>query len=233
MDLKNKIVIVTGASDGIGLETSRLLAGQGARVVLAARSLDKLKVIEKELPGSFAFKIDLRKFEDIPRLIDAATKKFGRIDILINNAGQGMFSPVEAIKLTDYQSIIELNLIAPLLAMQSIIPHFRKNGGGMIVNVSSMVTENYYPNLGGYASTKYALNALTRTARQELAKDNIMVKLMRPKLVETDFGENCRGKEPDALRDRSNRQAPPMDTPQLVAQKIVELICSGEAEASL
>src|SRR3989338_10593595 len=221
MDIKDKIVIVTGASQGIGLEASRLLAKHGAKVVLAARSIDKLKKIEKELPGSFAVAADLRNIKDIQNLMGAALKKFGRIDILINNAGQGMWSAIEQIDLGQYRSLVELNLFAPFLCMQAVIPIMRKQGGGLILNVSSMVTENYYPNLAGYSSTKYALNALSRTARVELQNDNIQVKLLRPKLVETDFGKNSAVPEPDALRDRRNPQAPPMDTAQVVAERLI------------
>ena len=233
MALKNKIVIVTGASQGIGLEASKLLAKEGAHVVLAARSMDVLKKLEAELAGSFAVQADLRKSGDITRLIGAAVKKFGRIDILVNNAGQGYYSSVEKIDLKYYQSLLELNLFGPLLCMQAVIPVMRKQKGGTIVNVSSMVTENYFPNLAGYSSTKYALNALSRTAAVELEKDCIKVKLLRPKLVETDFGKNSAVAEPDAIRDRKNPHAPPMDTALFVAEKLLELIGSDKNEISL
>jgi NAD(P)-dependent dehydrogenase (short-subunit alcohol dehydrogenase family) len=109
----------------------------------------------------------------------------------------------------------------------------RAQGGGLVVNVSSMVTRNHFPRLAGYASTKYAVNALTLAARQELAEDNIRVCLIRPKLVETDFGRNSLVAEPDAIRDRSNPHAPPMDTAEFVAEKIAELIVSEAAELDL
>jgi short-subunit dehydrogenase len=233
MKLKDKVVIVTGASQGIGRYASRLLSQAGAKVVLAARSMDKLKKLQKELPGSFAVETDLRNKKDIKRLFTLTMRKFWRVDVLVNNAGQGMWSPVENLQLKQYQDMLELNLFAPLLCMQEAIPIMRKQNGGMIVNVSSMVTENHYPNLGGYASTKYALNCLSRTARAELHPDKIEVKVFRPKLAETDFGKNSVIAEPDMLRDRSNPHAPPMDTPQFVAEKLLELIQSEEVEMSL
>ena len=130
MEIKNKIIIITGTSEGIGLATARYLSGQGATVILAARSADKLKEIEKELPNSFAIPTDMRKPEDITRLVEQTKKKFGRIDILINNAGQGMYSPVEKIDLEQYRQVMELNVFSVVRAMQAVIPIMRSQGGG-------------------------------------------------------------------------------------------------------
>jgi len=117
MEIKDKIAIVTGASAGIGLALARLLAEKGATVILAARSVDKLKQLEKEIPGSLAIPADMQKPEDIRNLIHQARGRFGRIDILVNNAGQGLRSPVETIDLTEYRNIVELNVFAVLSAM--------------------------------------------------------------------------------------------------------------------
>ncbi len=102
MKIKDSVIIITGASAGIGLATAKELANKGAKVVLAARSGDKLKELEKEIEGSFAVVADMRKPKDIVAMVDAAKNKFGRIDILVNNAGQGMRSPVEKINIDDY-----------------------------------------------------------------------------------------------------------------------------------
>ena len=232
MDIKDKVTIVTGASYGIGNATSRLLAARGAKLVLAARSVDALKQLEKELPDSIAVPTDMRKPDDIKHMIEAAMQKYGRIDILINNAGRGMYGPVEYSQLDDFQEIIELNVYGPLLAMQAVIPIMRAQGGGMIVNVSSLVSKNYFPHLGIYASTKYALNAISLTARQELAKDNIVISVMHPKMTDTDFGKNAIGARPDSA---SRPRATPIqiDTAEQVAEKLVELIVSEEPEAMM
>ncbi len=102
-------------------------------------------------------------------------QKFGRVDILVNNAGQGLLAPVEKIDIEQYKSIMDLNVYGVVRAMQDVIPQMRSQGGGLILNVSSMVSKNYYPGLAAYASTKYALNAISLTARQELAGDKIIV----------------------------------------------------------
>ena len=230
MQIKDKIAIVTGASGGIGLAVAELLAQGGAKVVLAARSADKLKQLEREIPGSFAVRTDMCKQEDIRQLVQQTEQKFGRIDILINNAGQGLLSPVASIDLKDYREIMELNVFAVLEAMQAVIPIMRKQGGGTILNVSSLVSKNYFAKLGGYASTKYALNALSLTARQELASDNIVVSVFHPKMTATEFGQNARG---ETYHSAAGRPGMTVDTPEAVAEKLIQLIESGEAEAQM
>ncbi len=234
MDIKNKVVIITGASQGIGLSTARILASQGAKIVLAARSSERLQTIAAELPDSLVVPTDMRKPADIAELIKKTQLHFDRIDVLVNNAGQGMYGTVENIDIEKYREILELNVFGVLIAMQAVIPMMRQQGGGMIVNISSRVSKNYYPNLGAYASTKYALNALSLTARQELAKDHIIVSVMHPKMTATNFGDNAFGQHPDftdaaALRARGME----IDTPEMVAESIVKLIASEEPEVEM
>jgi len=230
MNVKGKIAIVTGASAGIGLAVARLLAKNGATVVLAARSADKLKHLESSIPGSFAVTADMRKVEDIQHLIHATQAKFGRIDILINNAGQGLRSSIEQINLEDYRSIMELNVFGVLSAMQAVIPIMRAQGGGLILNVSSLVSKNYFPFLAAYASTKYALNALSLTARGELAPDHIVVSVFHPKMTATDFGDNSRG---ETYSSHAGRPGMMVDTAEAVSERIIAQIQSEDAESQM
>jgi short-subunit dehydrogenase len=236
MEIKNKVIIVTGASDGIGEAVARKLAHAGAKVVLAARSDEKLAKLAHELPGSVAVHADMTNQADIQNLIDRAMEIDGRIDILINNAGQGMMSPMENIDIDKYKHIMNLNVYGPLYAMQLVIPKMREEGGGMILNISSRVSKNYYPNLSAYASTKYALNAISLTAREELKKDNIIVSVFHPKMTATSFGKNSVNADPVTVAgyaDQARARGVEVDTANQVADKILEQIESEEAEASM
>ena len=237
MNIKDKVVIVTGASEGIGKSLAEALAAKGAKLVLAARSEDKLKAVAATLPGAIALRADMRKAEDVKSMVDAAMRAHGRVDILVNNAGQGIYGPLEAVDIDEYRAAMELNVYAPLRAMQLVIPHMRKSGGGIIVNISSMVSKNAYPSLGAYASTKYALNAISYTARAELAKDKIAVSVFHPRMTATRFGENAMGAHSpysggSAAASIASR-APAVDSADQVAEKVVELIESEAAEANM
>jgi short-subunit dehydrogenase len=238
MNIKDKVVIITRASEGIGEALAVALAAKGAKLVLAARSEDKLKALAARLPAAIALRTDMRKAADVEAMAEAAVKAFGRVDLLVNNAGQGMYTAVEAIDLEQYKTMMELNVYAPLRAMQEVIPRMRAAGGGMILNVSSMVSKNAYPFLGAYASSKYALNALSFTARAELAKDGIVVSVMHPRMTATRFGANAIGSRPSFGGSGSGgggteSRRPEVDTPEQVAAKILELIASEAAEATM
>jgi NAD(P)-dependent dehydrogenase (short-subunit alcohol dehydrogenase family) len=231
MAINGKVVLVTGASEGIGAATARLLGARGAKVALAARSLDKLNSLADEFDDSLAVQADMTRPESITAMVDATIEHYGRIDILVNNAGRALRARVADIKIADFQALVELNVYGPLLAMQAVIPHMRRQGGGSIVNISSNVSKMAIPTIGAYAATKYALNGLTLTARNELADDGIVVTLMHPGQTATNFGKN-------AMVDQSMASATPPsggpnttpDAPDAVAERIVEAIIDGPAE---
>jgi len=230
MKIQDSVVIVTGASMGIGLALAKLLSQKGAKVVLAARSADKLKEIEQEIPNSLAVPTDMHKPEDILALVQKTKEKFGRVDILINNAGQGLMNPIESVNVDEYKDVMDLNVFSVVRAMQAVIPIMREQKKGMILNVSSMVSKNYYPGLGAYASTKYALNTITYTARQELEKTGIIVSAFLPKMTATDFGQNSRGEK---YVSSAGRPGMVVDTAEQVAEAIADQIESEEAEATM
>ncbi len=233
MELTERVVIITGASDGIAREVAKKVTDEGAHAVLAARSEDVLKEMENTLEGSLAVPTDVTSDSDVERLVELTVGQFGKVDVLVNCAGRGMWSSVSDMSFAQYRAMVDVNVYGYLRMMQAVIPYLKKAGEGVIVNVSSMVTKNHYPNLGGYSSTKCAVDALTLSARAELENEGIKVCLIRPKLVETDFGRHAFVPEPDALRDRTNPNAPPMDTPDFVAEKIIELIRTEAAEMNL
>ena len=226
MDIKGKVVIITGASMGIGLSTARLFGAGGAKVVLVARSSQRLKELAEELQNqgceAAALTVDMCDPEAVHQMVGQVFAQFGRIDILINNAGQACAGMVADVAPADFQKIINLNIFGPLYAIQSVVPKMRQNGGGVIINISSMVSKMAIPGLGTYAATKSALNMLSDTARGELAPENIRVITVYPRLTSTDFGKNSLGNRATRQQQRSGG-GPGMtaDTPEWVAERIL------------
>lgn len=228
MQVQGKVAIVTGASGGIGLATARKLAAAGAKLVLAARSKDKLEALAKELPAAEPLVVvtDMRDKGQVKRMVDAAIKRFGHVDILVNNAGQGMLGTVDRASIDDFQKLFELNVLGPVVAMQAVVPLMEKNGGGMIVNVSSMVTKMHINGLSMYSSTKAALNMISDTARAELAERSIKVVTVLPRMTSTDFGKNAIGSSGQRPPQRSTASGSPIpvDPPEHVADRILHAI---------
>ena len=226
MDVKGKVTVITGASMGIGRATAILFAAEGARLVLAARTAPALEALAKEIQekGGEAHVIptDMRDPAAIRRLIDGTVERFGRIDILINNAGQSVAGQIADVKVEDFRAIMDLNVYGPLLAMQAAIPHMRAAGGGLILNISSMVSKLTLRGLGAYAATKAALNLLSGTARAELAEENIRVLTVYPRTTSTDFGRHAIGNTEMRERQRANAaRYTVVDTAEQVAEKIL------------
>ena len=228
MNVRDRVVIVTGASSGIGLATAKLLVKQGAKVALVSRSMEKLEKLSAELPNSIAIRADMTRIPEIKRMIDKTHEHFGRVDILINNAGQGYDAPVEKTDIDTFHYIFDLDVIGPLVAMQLVIPIMRKQGGGAIINISSGTALMYLPNMSAYSASKRALAGISLTAREELKADNISVSVVYPYITLTDFEKNTI----KALSDKREQGSSPFqaDTAEYVAQKILDGIESGEAE---
>ena len=229
MELGGSVVIVTGASSGSGAATARLAAGLGARVVLAARRWDRIKDLADDLTDALAVETDLRDPAQIVRLVDATLDRFGRVDVLVNNAGQGLHVPVEQIRLDDLRAVTELNFYAPLLAMQAVIPPMRRQHAGVIVNVSSMTSRMVLPGVGGYSATKSALNLISQVARRELAPDGIVVSIVYPSVTATEFHQSLAA----GGRVGGGSWTPRPHSAESVAEAIVDVIQSGDEEILL
>ena len=221
MELDNKVVVVTGASMGIGAATAREFARAGCKVVLAARSEKELNALAQELGAERALAVptDVTIRAQVDALMQKAVERCGRIDILVNNAGVGMAGPIATLNTSHFQRILSSNVLGPVYGIQSAVPHMRQSGGGIIMNVSSMVSKLVIPTIGGYRATKMALNAITDNARFELAQDNIRVIAVYPGETQTKFFDNTLdGGGRAAVTGRERR----MDPPEHVARKIVE-----------
>ena len=218
--------MVTGASSGIGEATARLAHERGMRVVLAARREELLASLAAELPGSLAVPTDVTDPTQVANLVRTTVDTFGRIDVLVNNAGQGLHLPIEDVDIDDVRAVLELNVLAPLALMQAVLPIMRSNGGGAIVNISSGTTRRTIPGVGPYAATKSALNTLTDVARAELAGDGIAISLVVPAVVDTSFHDVLRA-------GKANVHGVPKCTPQQVAEAVLRVIETGEPEISV
>lgn len=231
MNIKGKVAIVTGASTGIGLATAKLLAKEGAKVALVARSKDKLEVLSKQLPGSLAIQADMTKENEIKAMVKKTLECFGRIDILVNNAGQGYDAPVELTNIKTFQHIFDLDVLGPLIAIQQVVPIMRRQKEGAILNVSSGTALMALPNNATYSAMKRALAQISLTANEELKESNITVGVIYPYITRTDFEKNTIKNLPQTEEEFDESDLPhPPDSPEYVAEKIVEGIKSGETE---
>ncbi len=195
-----KVVVITGASAGIGAALAEEIARRGGRVVVAARSRDKLEALAGKI-GGVAVPTDVTRRADVERLRDEAIAKCGRIDIWVNNAGRGISKPISALTDEDVDAMVRDNVKSALYGMQAVLPHLQARGDGAIVNVSSMLARvPFAPIRSVYSASKAALNSLTETLRIELRDKfpRIRVLTVMPGVVATDFGNNALGGGPDS-----------------------------------
>jgi len=224
MEIDRAVCIVTGASSGIGAATARRLSGLGTRVVLAARRADRLDELARELPGSLAVTTDVVAPGALEHLVSTTIDRLGGVDVLVNDAGQGLHVPLEQLDPDDLRAVFELNCVAPLRAMQAVLPSMRERGGGSIVNVSSATTLRVFPGLGGYSATKAALNMLSEVGRIELADAGVSVSVVYPSVTATEFHQHLR-----AGRILAGARTITPDPPELAAEAVVLAIRTGAA----
>jgi NADP-dependent 3-hydroxy acid dehydrogenase YdfG len=230
MDIEGSVVLITGASSGIGAATARAASRAGARVVLLARREDRVKQLAEELGDALPLRCDVTDEGDVRAAVDTAIGALGRIDVLVNNAGQGLQATIEEIEPGDFRAILDLNVVAPLLMMQAVLPAMRDQGAGSIVNVSSGTTFADVPGTGAYVASKIALERLSAIARAELADAGIAVSTVIPFATSTEFMDAIRaGKQ--AAQDMT--AGVDFHSPDRVADAILHLIASGEAQLDL
>jgi NAD(P)-dependent dehydrogenase (short-subunit alcohol dehydrogenase family) len=232
MDLSNSVVLVTGASSGIGAATAQAASRAGARVVLAARREDRIRQLATDLGDALAVGCDVTDAGQVADAVRATTDKFGRLDVLVNNAGQGLTASIEETDPADFRAILDLNLTGPLITMQAVLPVMRAQGGGAIVNVSSGTVFSVLPLSGAYAASKQGLAMLSATARLELAGTGIVVSTFYPFVTSTEFIDSIKaGKEAatQMMSDGGLKAQPP----ELAADAIIDLIRSGAERADV
>ena len=198
-NIEGKVVVITGASSGLGESTARHLAELGATVVLGARRVDRIDALARELIANgqqaLAVQTDVTDRVQVQRLVDAAIARFGRIDVMINNAGLMPHSPLERLKIDDWDRMIDVNLKGVLYGIAAALPPMQAQKSGHIINVSSVAGHKVRPGGAVYSATKHAVRALSEGLRQEVKPYNIRTTVISPGAVDTELPNSIT--EPD------------------------------------
>ncbi|YAF98285.1 MAG: SDR family oxidoreductase [Nodularia sp. CChRGM 3473] len=220
LNVENKVIVITGASSGIGEATAKLLAQNGAKVVLGARRTEKLEAIVKEIReqgNSAEFKaVDVTDREDVKAFIHFALDKFGRVDVIYNNAGVMPLSPMNALKVEEWDTMIDVNIRGVLNGIAAGLPIMEAQGGGQFINTASIGAHMVAPTGVVYCATKYAVWAISEGLRQE--SKNIRVTIISPGVVETELGSDITD---DAAKGFLKELRKTALTPQAIAQSVL------------
>jgi len=220
--MPEKVVVVTGASAGIGAALAELLAKQGASVVLVARRQDALRAVAARCAGRAHIVVaDMSHRDDARRVVEESVARFGHIDVWVNNVGQGISRAPSELTDDDIDEVMRMNVKTALYGMQEVLPHFKSRNAGQIVNVSSLLGRIPFAAIrSAYSGAKHFLNALTAMIRAEVQQTHsgIQVSLVSPGVVRTDFGRNSLHGGPDS------RQLPDSQSAEEVAAVIAGVI---------
>lgn len=225
IDLKNKVILITGASSGFGEEAARLFAVEGCKVVLAARRLDRLQSLAVEIQNAggeaFAIPVDLNVPAEIEVMVQTAHDLYGRIDILFNNAGYGSVDWFEKLDPErNIETIIKVNLIGTMLVTRAVLPHMLKNRNGHIINMSSVAGLIAAPLITTYAAGKYGVRAFTDALRREVAPFGVKVTGIYPGPAVTEFGKKLKNTK---SRETIKRLRYPHLSSEYVANRVVDV----------
>ncbi len=225
MNPKNRVVILTGATQGIGRAAAYTLAEAGCKLALAARSAIPLQQLANELNGNglitVAIPTDMSQTSQASTLVRKTVAIFGTIDVVINNAGIGVYNKIANMDETESRRVMEVNYFGPVALIQAALPILKANTfGGLIINVSSIIGRRSMPEMGGYCATKGALERMAESLRLELIADNIRVSTVYPGVTQTPFMANALGGQTASRRTTGIRGVPP----ERVARAILKTI---------
>jgi len=216
LDLENRVAIVTGGTRGIGRAIAASLASAGVKVAITARNEKDLSDAVSELNQNghaAGYVCDVRDYEQVKSTIAQIAADLGGIDILINNAGIGIFETVESMQVEDFHAVLETNVFGVFYCCHEVIPLMKQRGGGYIINISSLAGANPHPRMAAYNASKFALNGFSEALMQEVRHDNIKVSYIMPGSVNTEFGG-------DSPSDENNWQLQPAD----IARAVMDLL---------
>ncbi len=198
-NIHGKIIVITGASSGLGEAAARHLSAKGATVILGARRAQRIEALAEELSAggaeALAVTTDVTHSDQVKRLVDTAVEKYGRIDVMINNAGLMPVSPLERLKIEDWDRTIDVNIKGVLYGIAAALPHMMRRKSGHIINVSSVAGHKVRPGNSVYAATKTAVRALSEGLRQEVKPYNIRTTIISPGAVSSELPDSIT--EPD------------------------------------
>ena len=198
-NIEGKVIVITGASSGLGEAAARHLSAEGATVVLGARRADRIEMLAKELTDgsgkAVAVTTDVTERDQVKNLVDAAVKEFGRIDVLVNNAGVMLHSPLERFKIDDWDQMIDINIKGVLYGIAAALPYMKQQMSGHFINISSVAGHKIRPAGTVYAATKHAVRLISEGLRMEVKPYNIRTTIISPGAVDTELID--RMTEPD------------------------------------
>ena len=222
MNLNGKTAIVTGVTKGIGRAIAEALVREGMNVCVGARQEDEIERVVDELNGLSEGRVagavcDVRDYEEVKALVEHTVAEFGGVDVLVNNAGIGIFGRVEETRPEDFRAVLETNLFGVFYCCHEAIPQMKRRGGGYVINISSLAGTNAHPQMSAYNASKFGLNGFSEALMQEARHDGIKVSYIMPGSVNTEFG----GDEPS---DEKSWQLQPAD----IARVVLDLLHHDE-----
>ncbi|HGW8507571.1 SDR family oxidoreductase [Kluyvera sp. STS39-E] len=227
-NIKDKVIIITGASSGMGEAAARHLATKGAKVVLAARRSSRIDALAKEIneQGGTAMAIatDVTREDDVKKLVETTVSQWGRIDVLINNAGVMPLSPLDQVKVSEWNQMIDVNLRGVLHGIAAALPYMKAQKSGHIINTASIAGHLVFPASAVYSATKYAVRALTEGLRKETCAYNVRATIISPGAVSTELLEHISDKDVQAVNQEyvGKVGVPPETYARMVAFAISE-----------
>ncbi len=195
-NIEGKIIVITGASSGLGEAAARMLSEQGATVVLGARRVERLQTLVDELAGkggeAIALQTDVTDREQVQALVDAAVERYERIDVMLNNAGLMPQAPIERLKIDEWEQMIDVNIKGVLYGISAALPYMIKQQSGHMINVSSVAGHKVFPNAVVYCATKHAVRAISEGFREEMTPHNIRSTIISPGAVTSELPDSIK-----------------------------------------
>jgi NADP-dependent 3-hydroxy acid dehydrogenase YdfG len=232
--VQDKVVVITGASSGLGEAAARSLSADGARVVLGARRVERIQSLAKELTSrganALAIRTDVTDRMQVKALVDAAMQTYGRIDVMLNNAGLMPHSPLERLKVEDWERMVDVNLKGVLYGIAAALPHMQRQKSGHIINVSSVAGHKVRPGGAVYAATKHAVRILSEGLRMEVKPYNIRTTVISPGAVATELVDGVT--EPD-IRESVRAMTIEMALPAEAFARMVSFAISQPEEVDV